>query len=93
VKTHVGALVSRVIAATLGAYALAALTSVAAVALPIPRTEAVITGILLSFVVYTLTVIWVFAVRSATRAWGGVLVAAVPLLLAAWSVWQDPGVA
>jgi len=28
----------------------------------------------------------VFAVRRARRAWAGLLVAAVPLLLAAWSV-------
>lgn len=83
-----GPLVSRIVAALFGGYALAALTSVAAVALPMRRTEAVFTGMLLSFVVYALAVIWVFAVRSAWRAWAGLAVAAVPLLLAAWPVWK-----
>ena len=80
-------LLSRIVAAMFGGYALAALTSVAAVALPMSRPEAVLTGLLLSFVVYALAVIWVFAVRSARRAWAGLLVAALPLLLAAWPVW------
>lgn len=88
-----GPLLSRVVAALLGGYALAALTSVAAVALPISRTEAVLTGMQLSFVVYALVVVWVFAVRSATRAWVGLLVAAVPLVLAAWLVWNGTGIA
>jgi len=83
-----GPLVSRIAAAVLGGYALAALTSVAAVALPIDRAQAVLTGMLASFVVYAGAVIWVFAVRSARRAWAGLLVAAVPLGLAAWSVWN-----
>lgn len=83
-----GPLVSRIVAAVFGGYALAALTSVAAVALPLRRTEAVFTGMLLSFLAYTLAVIWVFAVRSATRAWVGLLMAAVPLGLAAWFVWN-----
>ena len=86
-------LLSRIVAALFGGYALAALTSVAAVALPMSRPEAVLTGLLLSFVVYVLAVIWVFAVRSARRAWAGLLVAAVPLQLAAWPVWTGNGVA
>ncbi|MPT03124.1 MAG: DUF3649 domain-containing protein, partial [Delftia sp.] len=32
-------------------------------------------------------VIWVFAVRSATRAWAGLLVAALVLAPAAWWTW------
>ena len=73
-------------AAVGGGYALAALTSVAALALPMTRPEAVLTGMLLSFVVYALAVVWVFAVRSAARAWAGLLAVAAPLLLAAWLV-------
>jgi hypothetical protein len=83
-----GPLVSRIVAAVFGGYVLAALTSVAAVALPIARPQAVLTGMLLSFVVYAGAVVWVFAVRSARRAWAGLLVAAVPLGLAAWTVWR-----
>ena len=67
-------------------YALAALSSVAALALPMRVTEGVLTGLMASFVVYTCAVIWVFAVRSATRAWVGLLIAAVPLAAAAWWV-------
>lgn len=81
-----GPLLSRIVAALFGGYALAALASVAALALPIPKTQAVLTGMLASFAIYAGAVIWVFAVRSAWRAWTGMLIAAVPLLLAAWSV-------
>lgn len=77
-------LVSRIVAAVLGGYALAALASVAALALPISKPQAVLTGMLASFAIYAGAVIWVFAVRSARRAWAGLLVAAAPLLLAAW---------
>jgi len=35
---------------------------------------------------YALAVVWVFAVRSAARAWAGLLAVAAPLLLAAWLV-------
>lgn len=85
---RVGPLVSRIVAAAGGGYGLAALGSVAAVALPISRPQAVITGMLASFALYTAAVIWVFAVRSAWRAWTGLLIAAIPLGLAAWSVWS-----
>ncbi len=83
-----GPLISRIVAAILGGYALAALASVAALALPMSRPQAVLTGMLASFLIYTGAVIWVFAVRSAWRAWAGLLLAAVPLLLAAGWVWR-----
>ncbi|PAT41234.1 iron uptake protein [Vandammella animalimorsus] len=81
-------LVARVIAAIVGGYALAALASVAAVALPMPKAEGVMAGMLLSFLVYACAVVWVFAARSALRAWAGLLAAALPLLALAWQVWQ-----
>jgi hypothetical protein len=77
-------LVSRIAAALFGGYALAALASVAALALPLARTEAVFTGMMASFLLYAGAVVWVFAVRSARRAWTGLAVAAIPLLAAAW---------
>lgn len=89
----IGALISRIVAAMLGGYVLAALVSVAAVALPISKPQAVLTGMLGSFAVYAGAVIWVFAVRSAWRAWGGLLVVAAPLLLVAMSVWRTGGAA
>ena len=74
-------LVSRIIAALLGGYLLAALSSVAALALPIDPQQAVFTGMLLSFLLYAGAVVWVFAVRSARRAWLGLALAAAPLWL------------
>ncbi|MBS0221310.1 MAG: DUF3649 domain-containing protein [Proteobacteria bacterium] len=88
---RIGSLLSRIVAAVAGGYGLAALTSVASMALPMRRTEAVLTGMLSSFVVYTIVVICVFAARSATRAWTWLVVAAIPLLLAAWPIWQGQG--
>ncbi|WP_050452805.1 DUF3649 domain-containing protein [Candidatus Burkholderia verschuerenii] len=81
-------LLSRIAAAMFDGYALAALTSVATLAMPMAKPQAVLTDMLLSFLVYAGAVIWVFAMRSATRAWIGLAVVAVPLLLAAWSVWS-----
>ncbi|QGZ65152.1 DUF3649 domain-containing protein [Paraburkholderia acidisoli] len=75
---------SRVVAAIVGGYALGALSSVAALALPMSATQGVVTGMLASFVVYTGAVIWVFLARSATRAWAGLALVAAPLALAAW---------
>ncbi|EKS69973.1 hypothetical protein BURK_017885 [Burkholderia sp. SJ98] len=72
-----GPLVSRIVAAIFGGYALAALASVAALALPMSKPQAVLTGMLVSFVVYVCAVIWVFAVRSARRAWSGLAFIAV----------------
>ena len=86
---RLAALLSRIVAAIAGGYALAALASVAALALPISAPQAVLTGMLSSFAIYTGAVIWVFAVRSATRAWGGLAVVAALLLVPAWTVWQQ----
>jgi hypothetical protein len=81
-----GPLISRIVAALFGGYALAALSSVAVLALPMSKPQAVLTGMLASFLIYAGAVIWVFAVRSALKAWVGLIIVAVPLSLAAWSV-------
>lgn len=83
---RVGALISRIVAAIAGGYAVAALASVAVLALPIDKPQAVITGMLASFAIYAGAVVWVFAVRTAWRAWAGLIVVAAPLALAAWAV-------
>ncbi|WP_277186934.1 DUF3649 domain-containing protein [Caballeronia sp. BR00000012568055] len=80
-------LISRIVAAMFGGYALAALVSVAALVLPMEKPQAVLTGMLASFIVFACAVIWVFAVRSARRAWVGLLIAALPLSVAAWAAW------
>lgn len=71
---------SRAIAAILGGYALTALaTALLAVSLPMARIDAVLTATLLSFTVYTCAVLWVFAARSALRAWIGIVLPAAIL--------------
>ena len=81
-----GPLISRIVAALFGGYALAALSTVAVLALPMSKPQAVLTGMLASFAIYAGAVIWVFAVRSALKAWAGLIVVTAPLSLAAWSV-------
>ena len=74
---------SRAVAAILGGYALSALVAtVMAIYFPGTRAEAAVFGMLVSFVIYTLAVMWVFAVRTALRAWLGLLLPAVPLGIA-----------
>lgn len=66
---------SRVGAAAFGGYALAAaVAGFLALALPMPRAEAVMTGTMVSFAVYVGAVLWVFAASSAGRAWLGLAV-------------------
>ena len=81
-----GPLISRIVAALFGGYALAALSSVAVIALPLSKPQAVLTGMLASFAIYAGTVIWVFAVRSALKAWAGLIIVATALLPLAWTV-------
>lgn len=64
---------SRAIAAIFGGYAVTALaTAVLALMLPLVRVDAAMTATLLSFVIYTCAVLWVFAARSAFKAWMGI---------------------
>ena len=81
-----GPLISRIVASLFGGYALAALSSVAVLALPMSKPQAVLTGMLASIAIYAGAVIWVFAVRSALKAWAGLTIVAVALLPLAWSV-------
>lgn len=74
------AVASRAVAAIVGGYVLTALATFAlAIFLPLARAEASMTATLLSFVIYTCAVIWVFATRTAWRAWAGIVVPAVLL--------------
>ncbi|MGY3023852.1 putative iron-regulated membrane protein [Pseudomonas lurida] len=66
------AVTSRVLAAVVGGYLMASLASIClALWLPTSRADAVITGMMSSFVFYLLAVLWCFACRSAARAWFG----------------------
>lgn len=69
------AVASRVLAAVFGGYLVASLASVSlSLWLPVTRAEAVVIGMMTSFLVYLLAVIWCFACGSAWRAWFGVIV-------------------
>lgn len=75
---------SRVAAAVVGGYALAALaTAVLALLLPrcgaLSHTDAVLTSSLASFALYAGAVLWVFSARSAARAWLGLALPALAL--------------
>lgn len=82
---------SRSMAAILGGYTLASVTSVfCALALPGPRGQAVLTGMLVAIVICACAALWAFATRTALRAWMGILLptlllAAVARALGAWT--------
>ena len=79
------AVASRALAAIAGGYVLSALCSTAlGLWLPLARAEAVITGTLASFAIYAGAVMWVFAARSAGRAWAGLAVPAAVLGAVLW---------
>ncbi|OYQ20314.1 hypothetical protein B7L09_12245 [Pseudomonas mandelii] len=74
------AVTSRVLAAVLGGYIVAALASISLSSwLPMARAEAVVTGMMSSFLAYLIAVFWCFACRSAWRAWFGLIVASLVL--------------
>ncbi len=89
---------SRAVAAIAGGYVVAALSSVVlAICLPavfgMARSEATMTGLLASFAVFALAVMWVFAARTARRAWLGLVAAAAVLGLLAWLMHATGGAA
>jgi len=68
------AVASRAVAAIGGGYALSATAAaLLAILLPMAPAEAVITATLLSFIVFCCAVLWVFAARTAWRAWAGIV--------------------
>lgn len=73
---HPGLLVvSRLLAAVFGGYALAsALAAFLAAALPGARVDAVLAGMQWSFALHTLAVIWAFSPVPVGRVWLGLLV-------------------
>ncbi|MBA1202535.1 DUF3649 domain-containing protein [Pseudomonas capeferrum] len=74
------AVTSRSLAALLGGYLLASLGSICISLLaPMQKVDAVLSGMMLSFVFYLLAFIWCFACRSARRAWIGVLLPSLVL--------------
>ncbi|MEO8491532.1 DUF3649 domain-containing protein [Pseudomonas sp.] len=84
------AVTSRVLAAVVGGYLMASLAAVClALWMPTSRADAVITGMMSSFVFYLLAVIWCFACRTAWRAWCGVMLpSALFAVLAGVGYWM-----
>lgn len=82
------AVLSRVVAAIAGGYAISALaTRLLSGRLPMGNADAVMTATMLSFAIFTCVVIWVFATRSAWRAWAGLAIITAVLGLAEWLGW------
>ncbi|MET1115880.1 MAG: DUF3649 domain-containing protein [Comamonas sp.] len=80
---------SRVLAAGLGGYAVAALGASAFTLLMVrmslmARADAVLWASFASFAVYTFAALWVFATRSATRAWAGLAAVGAPCAALLW---------
>ncbi|NER66086.1 DUF3649 domain-containing protein [Pseudomonas sp. MAFF212427] len=76
------AVTSRSLAALLGGYLLASMGSVCiTLLLPMPKADAVVTGMMLSFLFYLVAILWCFACRSAWQAWLGVLLPSAVLAL------------
>lgn len=64
---------SRTLAAILGGYALAAASAAfLALALPMQRSQAVLTGMLVAIALCACAALWAFATRTALRAWSGI---------------------
>lgn len=78
---------ARVVAGTIGAYAVAALFA-AAVArlLPMPRVEAIMPATLLAFLVGPAVTVWAFLARGPWRAWAGVILLGGALAAITWFV-------
>jgi hypothetical protein len=71
---------SRTCAAILGGYALASATTLLmSLALPLPRSQAVLTGMMSGIVVCACAALWAFATRSALRAWAGIALPATAM--------------
>ncbi|WP_340649663.1 DUF3649 domain-containing protein [Pseudoxanthomonas winnipegensis] len=76
---------SRSLAAIFGGYALAASTGAfLAVALPIARSQAVLTGMLLAILVCACAALWAFATASAWKAWAGILIPTALMSVTTW---------
>lgn len=83
-------LLSRILAAVVGGYALtSALTVLAALALPVlgvSAVEALHAVTMTSFLLYAAIIMAIFHASSATRAWLGLMAVAVPAGLILWVV-------
>ena len=83
---------SRVVAAAAGGYAVVTLMHLALmVVLPVKSYEALLFAMQTGWLYYTGVIIWCFAARTATRAWLGLALAAAPLALIDAVYWLHRG--
>ncbi len=82
---------SLVAAAIVGGYLLATAAGIfLGAVLPLPRGEAVVAGNMLAFAIYTVAVLWVFAVRKPLRAWTVLLTGSALLTTAGLALGDGP---
>lgn len=82
--------ISRITAALLGGYLFTyAFTAALARLLPLDKVDALVIASLLSFVIYTLAILWAFACRSARRAWSGMTLALPLSVIGFWPQWLE----
>nr|WP_145550148.1 iron transporter [Variovorax boronicumulans] len=85
---------SRLLAGIGLGYVLSALSAAAlSLFLPMPRPEAVITGTLVSFVVFACAVLWSFAARSVWTAWVALATPSALLGVVLWWAQRTGGAA
>jgi len=86
----VARIVSRILAAAVGGYAISVVAGVVfGHGLSATHSDAVLAGMLLSFIVYTAAIVWAFAARSPSRAWMGILLPTA--ILAGPALWIAAG--
>lgn len=79
------AIASRVLAAAVGGYVLTSLlVIVLALIWPIPQAQAVFAATMLSFLMYTVIIMWVFSVGQLRTVWLGMLAAIAIAGLLTW---------
>lgn len=87
---HRWSVLSRCVAAGIGGYAVVTLSHLAmTVLLPVEQHKAMLFASQTGYLTWTGLIIWCFAARTARRAWLGLAVVALPLLLVdAWYLLQ-----
>jgi hypothetical protein len=88
------AVFSRILAATLGGYALATSSALFIGQLLLSsagKYQAIHIGLLLSFLVYACAAMWVFSVSSAAKSWIGLIKCNLVFLLGTWLLMQFAG--
>lgn len=84
---------SRIIAASIGGYVLVSLSHMAlALLLPVDLNKALLFSMETGFITWSLIIIWAFSARTATRAWLGLVLVALPFLaIDVWWIYASGG--